>query len=95
MCSPSRTLSIAARRLVPLMTRIVPGDEQSREAIERLRGWDFRMDADDVAPLLPKGTILEVGYFGSKGTHLLGVVDMNQPLAGQALDTQDAARSAA
>jgi penicillin amidase len=46
------TLSIAARRLVPLMTRIVPGDDQSREAIERLRGWDFRMDADDVAPLL-------------------------------------------
>ena len=39
------TLSIAARRLVPLMTRIVPKDDVSREAIERLRAWDFRMDA--------------------------------------------------
>ena len=35
---------IAARRLVPLMSRIVPKDELSREAIERLRAWDFRMD---------------------------------------------------
>lgn len=50
------TLSIAARRLVPLMTRIVPGpgpgSELAREAIERLRAWDFRMDADKVGPLL-------------------------------------------
>jgi len=46
------TLSIAARRLVPLMTRIVPSDDAAREAIERLRAWDFRMDADGVAPLL-------------------------------------------
>jgi penicillin amidase len=46
------TLSIAARRLVPLMTRIVPGDDAAREAIERLWAWDFRMDADEVAPLL-------------------------------------------
>ncbi len=34
---------------------------------------------------LPTGAVLEVGYFGSKGTHLLGVVDMNQPLPGAAL----------
>ena len=46
------TLSIAARRLVPLMSRIGPTDDPSREAIERLRAWDFRMDADDVEPLL-------------------------------------------
>jgi penicillin amidase len=54
------TLSIAARRLVPLMTRIVlrsepggePGSGMAREAIERLREWDFRMDADAVEPLL-------------------------------------------
>ena len=50
------TLSIAARRLVPLMTRIVPGSEpgsdMAREAIERLAGWDFRMDPDKVEPLL-------------------------------------------
>jgi penicillin G amidase len=46
------TLSIAARRLVPLMTRIVPGGEMAREAIGRLREWDFRMDPDKVEPLL-------------------------------------------
>ena len=46
------TLSIAARRLVPLMSRIAPRDDASREAIERLRAWDFRMDADAVEPLL-------------------------------------------
>jgi hypothetical protein len=34
---------------------------------------------------LPMNVALEVGYFGSKGTHLLGAVDMNQPLVGQAL----------
>ncbi|MCX6628290.1 MAG: hypothetical protein NTW28_11755, partial [Candidatus Solibacter sp.] len=34
---------------------------------------------------LPKGFVLEVGYFGSKGTHLLGVVDMNQARPGVAL----------
>jgi penicillin G amidase len=37
---------------VPLMTRIVPDDDASREAIERLQAWDFRMDADKVEPLL-------------------------------------------
>ena len=46
------TLSIAARRLVPLMTQIAPASETVREAIERLREWDFRMDPDKVAPLL-------------------------------------------
>ncbi|MGD9614704.1 MAG: penicillin acylase family protein [Alphaproteobacteria bacterium] len=46
------TLSIAARRLTPLMSRIAPRDEPSREAIERLWGWDFRMDAEKVEPLL-------------------------------------------
>jgi penicillin G amidase len=46
------TLSIAARRLVPLMTRIVPSNDAAREAIERLQAWDFHMDADKVEPLL-------------------------------------------
>src|SRR5439155_1517722 len=31
------TLSIMARRLVPLMIRIAPGDDMAREAVERLR----------------------------------------------------------
>ncbi len=34
---------------------------------------------------LTKDTVLEVGYFGSKGTHLLGVVDINQAYPGAAL----------
>jgi len=34
---------------------------------------------------LTKDTILEVGYFGSKGTHLLGIVDVNQAYPGVAL----------
>jgi penicillin amidase len=46
------TLSIMARRLVPLMTRIVPANDAAREAIERLQQWDFHMDADKVEPLL-------------------------------------------
>src|SRR5439155_177148 len=46
------TLSIMVRRLVPLMTRIAPADDMAREAIERLKAWDFRMDADKVEPLL-------------------------------------------
>jgi penicillin amidase len=46
------TVSIMARRLVPLMTRITPTDDLARMAIERLRHWDFRMDLDKVEPLL-------------------------------------------
>jgi penicillin amidase len=46
------TLSLMARRLVPLMTKIVPTNEAAREAVDRLQAWDFHMDADKVEPLL-------------------------------------------
>jgi penicillin amidase len=46
------TRSLMARRLVPLLTRIAPANDQAREAIDRLREWDFRMDAEKVEPLL-------------------------------------------
>ncbi len=46
------TLSQAARRLVPLITRIAPADAPAREAVAALRDWDFRMDRDKVAPLV-------------------------------------------
>jgi penicillin amidase len=47
------TLSLMAQRLVPLMTRIVETDDEvHREAIDRLRRWDFHMDAEKVEPLL-------------------------------------------
>ena len=42
--------------------------------------WSF-----DVQKELPFKTILDVGYFGSKGTHLLGIVDINQAAPGVAL----------
>lgn len=46
------TLSLEASRLVPLMTKIVPSSDLAREAVERLKSWDFHMDADKVEPLL-------------------------------------------
>ena len=46
------TFSLAAKELVPVMTGIAPADAASREAIRRLRHWDFHMDRDRVAPLL-------------------------------------------
>ena len=46
------TLSLEAKRLVPLMTKIVPSSDMAREAVERLQTWDFHMDADKIEPLL-------------------------------------------
>ena len=47
------TLSIMARRLVPLMTKIVPANDMAREAVAAAcSSWDFHMDADKVEPLL-------------------------------------------
>ncbi|HKX28438.1 MAG TPA: adenylyl cyclase, partial [Blastocatellia bacterium] len=39
----------------------------------------------DVQREVAKGLILDVGYFGSKGTHLLGIVDLNLVPPGAAL----------
>ena len=46
------TLSLMAQHLVPLMTSIAVVNEDTREAVERLRRWDFRMDMDKIDPLL-------------------------------------------
>jgi penicillin amidase len=46
------TVSIMARRLVPLMTAIAPPSAEAKEAVARLRQWDFRMDHDKVEPLI-------------------------------------------
>jgi penicillin amidase len=46
------TLSLMAQHLVPLMTGIVAQNAAAREAVERLRRWDFHMDMDKVEPLL-------------------------------------------
>lgn len=42
--------------------------------------WSF-----DVQRELGKGFMLDVGYFGSKGTHLLGIVDLNEVQPGAAV----------
>jgi hypothetical protein len=44
------------------------------------QSWSFTIQRQ-----LPKGAVLEVGYAGSKGTHLLGSVDINQAKPGAAL----------
>jgi hypothetical protein len=36
----------------------------------------------DVQRSLAKDFLLDVGYYGSKGTHLLGILDLNQPQPG-------------
>ncbi|HEX4113972.1 MAG TPA: penicillin acylase family protein, partial [Stellaceae bacterium] len=46
------TLSPMARDLVPLMTAISPTDARGRDAVARLKSWDFRMDRNRVAPLI-------------------------------------------
>ena len=46
------TLSIMARRLVPLMTAIDPRSNDAKDAVARLRRWDFRMDRDKAEPLI-------------------------------------------
>ena len=42
--------------------------------------WSFSLQRQ-----VMKGTVLEITYAGSKGTHLLGIVDINQALPGAAL----------
>jgi hypothetical protein len=36
----------------------------------------------DIQQVLSKTTMLDVGYFGDHGTHLLGLVDINEPVPG-------------
>ena len=42
--------------------------------------WSF-----DIQRQLPHEVVLDVGYYGSKGTHLLGLVDINEAYPGSAL----------
>jgi penicillin amidase len=46
------TLSLMAQRLVPLMTAIQPADGRDRNAVGRLKGWNFHMDRTLVEPLI-------------------------------------------
>ncbi len=46
------TLSIPARRLVPLLSELESDDTATNSALDLLRGWDFRLDADSSAATL-------------------------------------------
>jgi Carboxypeptidase regulatory-like domain/TonB-dependent Receptor Plug Domain len=49
-------------------------------SIPYVQQWSF-----SIQRTLARDTILDVGYVGSKGTHLLGIVDINQAYPGVAL----------
>jgi hypothetical protein len=47
----------------------------------------------DVQHQLTSNTVMSIGYYGSKGTHLVGVVEINELAPGQALHSQCATGS--
>ena len=84
------TVSIMARRLMPLMTQIQPEGDLAREAVERLRGWDFRMDADRVEPLLFTAWLRAFAHsvlFGRLGNAAADIWDL-KPLVMETVLTQ-------
>jgi hypothetical protein len=68
--------TLAAASLAPLGLHAT----QIPALVPYVQSWSF-----NIQRTLSKDTTLEVGYFGSKGTHLLGIVDVNQAYAGAAL----------
>jgi penicillin G amidase len=73
------TFSLMAKQLAPLMTRIAPTDETSREAVELLRHWDFHMDRDTAAPLLFTAWLRQLSHailFGRFGDAVAGYWDL-------------------
>ncbi len=71
-----QTTAQAVATGVPAIIRAVPTDYKN----PYMQHWSL-----DVQHLLAKKTFLSVGYYGSKGTHLIGVVDINNIPAGYAL----------
>jgi len=67
------TLNVSAAPLVLRATPITNLTPYSQQ-------WSF-----DLQQQLPGNVILDAGYFGSKGTHLLGIVDINEAYPGVAL----------
>jgi penicillin amidase len=41
-------LSVCAREFVPLLLAVEPDDDDTREALARLRSWDYRLEPDSV-----------------------------------------------
>jgi penicillin amidase len=72
-------LSLMAKRLVPLMTQIAPTDPASRQALDLLRRWDFRMDRDRPAPLVFTAWLRQFSHailFGRFGDAVTGYWDL-------------------
>ncbi len=73
------TLSLMAERLTPLMTAIAPAGAEAREAVGRLRHWDFDMDRGKVEPLLFTAWLRELSraiLFGRFGNAVEGYWDL-------------------
>jgi hypothetical protein len=66
------TLNVSSAPLVLHATQIPA-------LVPYVQQWTF-----DVQRQLPMGVVLDAAYVGSKGTHLLGIVDINQALPGAA-----------
>jgi penicillin amidase len=72
-------LSLMAKRLVRLMTQIAPADPASRQALDLLRPWDFRMDRDRPAPLVFTAWLRKFSHailFGRFGDAVTGYWDL-------------------
>jgi hypothetical protein len=71
----------ATNPLGPNATAVLaPRGTQVPAQIPYSQQWNFSIQRQ-----LPKGAVLEVAYVGSKGTHLIGIVDLNQAPVGAAL----------
>jgi penicillin amidase len=73
------TYSLMAARLVPLMTSIAPSDKASRQAVRRLKGWNFHMTRDRPEPLLFTAWLREFSHsvlFGRFGEAVAGYWDL-------------------
>ena len=73
------TLSLMAKRLVPLMTRIAPANPVASQALNVLRQWDFHMDRDKTAPLLFTAWLRQFSHavlFGRFGNAVAGYWDL-------------------
>jgi penicillin amidase len=73
------TLSLMAQHLVLLMTGMIAQTPATREAVERLEGWDFRMDIGKVEPLLFTAWLREFSHsilFGRFGNAISDYWDL-------------------
>ena len=78
--------TIAATRLDNPGTSTSVGDAQSLRAVQSdwhtpyMQHWSF-----DIQHQFRNNTLVTVGYYGSKGTHLIGITELNSVAPGKAL----------